>query len=146
MTKGVPSGAASANSAEVAPVQAAHVAGKGADRRLQSQADAQKRHVVLAGVAGRGDLALEGAGAEAAGHEDAVHAAEHRISVLVGELLAVDEVHVHMAPRRDAGGHERLVDGEVGVGQAHVLAHHGDVQLACAGVLRLPGRPATGRA
>ncbi len=118
-------------------VQAARVAGKRADGRLQPQADAQKRHVVLAGVAGRGDLALEGAGAEAAGHEDAVHAAEHRISVLVGELLAVDEVHVHMAPRRDAGGHECLVDGEVGVGQAHVLAHHGDVQLAGAGVLRL---------
>ena len=49
-----------------------------------------------------------------------------------------------MAPRRDAGGHERLVDGEVGVGQAHVLAHHGDVQLACAGVLRLQEGPPRG--
>ena len=42
-----------------------------------------------------------------------------------------------MAPRRDAGGHERLVDGEVGIRQAHVLAHHGDVQIARTGVLRL---------
>ena len=62
----------SSNSVELAPFEAGHVAGELDDRDLHAEADAEVRDVVLAGEAGRRDLALGAARAEAGRHQDAV--------------------------------------------------------------------------
>ena len=84
----------------------------------------------VAGVANGADLALEGALAEAAGHQDAVHVAEHLFDVAVVEVFAIDQMHVGVAVVVHAGVVERLDDRQVRIGQADVLAHDGDVALA----------------
>ena len=65
-------GVLGSNSLELAPLEAAHVAGELDHRALQAEAQPEVRHLVLAGVAGGGDLALDAAEPEAAGHDDAV--------------------------------------------------------------------------
>ncbi len=55
-----------------------HVAGELRYRHLQAQAEPEIRDLVLAGIAGRQDLALDAADAEAAGDEDAVRALQLR--------------------------------------------------------------------
>ena len=93
-----------------------------------------------AGIARCGNLPLEGALAEAARHEDAVHRAERLLGVVVGELLAIDKVHFHVASLVDARMPERLDDGEIRVRERDVLAHDRDVDLALAVVRRLEKR------
>ena len=56
--------------------QAQHVAGVLDGHHLHAEAQAEARDVVLAGVAGGGDLALDAALAEAAGDDDAVEVAK----------------------------------------------------------------------
>ena len=71
-------------------------AGEGArrldDGHLHAEADAEIRHLALAGEAGRPDLALGAALAEAAGHQDAVDALQERRRILALEDLALDPV------------------------------------------------------
>jgi len=115
-------------------VESRHMAGELADCRLQSQANAQIGNVMLACIPSCGYLSLEGALAETAGHEDAVHGSQDIGSVGVVELLAVDEVDAGVRSICNAGVPKRLDDGKVCVRQARVLAHDGDVGLA-----RTPG-------
>ena len=127
----------------------ADVAGELGDGALHAQADAEERHAVLAAVADGLDLALDAAVAEAAGHEDAVGAAEPLGDRLRRELLGVDPEQVELAAVEDGRVLERLPHGQVGVVQLHVLAHEGDGHRLVAGVdvldERLPlgqvGRP-----
>ena len=119
---------------------AGDIAGELAYRRLKPQADAEERNLVHASIARCGDLPLEGALAEAARHEDAVHRAERLLGIVVGELLAIDEVHFHVAPLVDARMPERLDDGEICIRERDVLAHDRDVDLALAIVRRLEKR------
>ena len=57
-----------------APVEPCTIARVFDDRELHAEADAQIRHLVLARVADRLDLAFDAALAEAARHQDRVHA------------------------------------------------------------------------
>ena len=98
------------------PGHAGRVAREHAYGSLQPQADAQVGNALLARVASRGDLALEGALAETARHEDAVHAAQHRPRVRVRQLLAVHEVHVHAASAAHPRMPERLDHRQIRVG------------------------------
>ena len=63
-------------------------------RHLHAEADAEKRHLALAREARRLDLALRAALAEAAGHQDAVHAFQMLDRVLALEDLGVDPVEL----------------------------------------------------
>src|ERR1051326_6606633 len=94
---------------------------------LHAEADAQIRHAVLARVADRRHLALGAALAEAAGHEDRVHALEAG-GPLALDLLGVEVVNVDFGPGVDAGVAQRLVQALVGVLQVDVLADARDVE------------------
>ena len=61
------------------------IAGELDHHALQAEAQAQVRDLVLAGVVGGLDLALDAALAEAAGDEDAGHAVESLVQVLLGQ-------------------------------------------------------------
>ena len=99
------------------------------DRHLHPQADAEVRHAVLARVAHRLDLALDAALAEAARHQDRVHILEHLHAVLL-DVGGLDVVDVDARAALQAAVHQRLVQRQVGVADLHVLADHGDVDLA----------------
>ena len=66
------------NSVELAPGDAGQVARRLDHRHLHAEADAEIRHVALAGELRRLDLALGAALAEAAGHQDAVDVLQER--------------------------------------------------------------------
>ena len=80
------------------------------------------------------DLALDAAQAKAAGHQDAVGITEHGLDVLLVQRLAVHEADVHVTPEEHARVVQCLDDGEVGVRQLRVLAHHADARRVLAGV------------
>ena len=63
---------------------AQHIAGKFNDHDLHTKADAKAGHMVLAGILGGLDHALDAAVAKAAGHDDAVHVCK---SFLAGSLI-----------------------------------------------------------
>ena len=86
---------------------------------------------LLAGVAGRGDLALDAAAAEAARHQDAVGLAQQALEV---GRLGVDPVDLELDAVVDRGVLERLGHREVGVVELDVLADQGDPHAALAGV------------
>ncbi len=70
-----------------------HVAAVFDDRELHAEADAEVRNLVLAREAHGGDLAFDAALAEAAGHEDGVHARERMRAVLL-DVRGFDVVHI----------------------------------------------------
>ena len=105
------------------------------DGHLHAEADAEIRHLALAGEAGRPDLALGAALAEAAGHQDAVNALQKRRRILALEDLALDPVEVDLDLVGDAAVVQRLDERLVGVLQARVLADDGDGDLAL-GIVR----------
>ena len=114
---------------------ACHVAGELAHSRLQAQADAEEGHVVRTGIARGGDLALEGTHTKSAWYEDAIHRAKHVFGNGIVQLLAIDEVHVHVAIKRNTRMVQRLDDGKVRVGQVGVFADDRDVTLPVRGIL-----------
>ena len=81
----------------VRALEAADVARELDHRQLHAEADAEERDAVLARVADRGDLALDAAVAEAAGHEDRVEAAEQRRRAAALDLLRVDVLELRRA-------------------------------------------------
>ena len=99
------------------------------DGDLHAETDAEVWDEVLAGVAGRADLALDAANTEAARNEDAVHLGEYLVDLFGREGLGVYPVHVDLVVVEDARVVERLVDRQVCVGQLHVLADKRDVDL-----------------
>ena len=104
--------------------QAQHVARNLDDRHLHAQANAQEGDVVLAGVLHGLDLALHPAVAEAAGHQNAVHGADHLSGVAALQGLGIHAHDLHAAIIRRAGVGKALVDGFVRILQRDVLAHH----------------------
>jgi len=75
----------------------------------------------------REDLALPPARAEAARHEHAVDALEQLRRLVVGHVLGVEPAHAHGAAFVQARVLQRLVHGEVGVLELHVLADERDL-------------------
>ena len=65
-------------------------------RHLHAEADAEVGHAARAREAGRQDLALRAALAEAAGHQDAVHVLQVGRGVLALEHLALDPLELHL--------------------------------------------------
>ena len=119
-------------------------AGRLDHRHLHAEADAEIRHLALAGEARRLDLALGAALAEAAGHEDAVDALEEGRRILALEDLALDPVEVDLHPVGDAAMDQRLDQRLVGVLEAGVLADDGDGDLALRVVDALGDRASSG--
>ncbi len=110
--------------------QSHHVAGELDHRHLHAQADAEIGNAVLAGVAHRADLALHAALAEAAGHQNAVTIGKPAELVLVVEDFGIDVAHHDPGAIVDTCVFERFVERLVGIQQIHVLANHGDHDLA----------------
>ncbi len=107
----------------VGALHVADVAGVVDDRHLHAEADAEERHLLLAGVATGRDLALDPALAEAAGDEDAVGILE-RGGV---EVLGADQVDLDVDAVVVAAVLERLDHRLVGVLELHVLADERDL-------------------
>ena len=110
------------------PFQPGHIAGEFDHRHLHAQTNPQIGNPVAAGIPGRLNLALRTAVAEAAGDEDGVHPVQgtHPLGL---QFLGVDIINMDLAMRFHARMEQGLVQGFVGLGQIHVLAHHGDVDF-----------------
>ena len=96
------------------------------DRDLHAQADAEVGDVVRAGIVRGRNLALNAAVAEAAGHENAVAAAEHFLYIIARNRLAVNPLNVHTRAIDIASVAQRLGNGEIRVVQLHIFAHEAD--------------------
>ena len=99
-------------------------------RHLHAEADAEIRHPPLPRELRRTDLAFRTALAEAAGHQNPVHAFEQRRWILALEDLALDPLQPNLDVVGDAGMDQRLVERLVGVLVLGVLADDGDRDLA----------------
>ena len=99
---------------------------------MQSQADSQEGNAVLASEPHGSYLAFEGPLPEAAGNKDSVHPLQHFGNVRFGQLLAVNQVDVHVNAVSYACVVQRLDDRQVGVWQARVFPDDGDIDLAVA--------------
>ena len=83
--------------------------------------------MVLAGILGRLDHALNATVTEAARHDDAVHIGEGFLAgSLIGQVLTLDPADLHLTIVLETGMVKALHDGEVGVVQLDVLAHQRD--------------------
>ena len=102
------------------------VAGEFDDGQLHAEADAEVRHLVLAGIADGGDLAFGTAPAETAGDQDGIDTLEHAAALLL-DVFRIDIDDIDLAARVDAGVLERLDQRLVGFGQVDVLADEGDL-------------------
>ena len=105
---------------------AENVAGKLDDHHLHAEADTEGGQVVGAAILGGEDFALSATLAKAGTDDEAGHAAELVGDVVGGEVLAVDEVGLHLAVVVSAGVGKTFKDTLVGVLQV-VLADEGDV-------------------
>ena len=83
--------------------EAEHVAGELDRHRLQAEAQPEARQQLLAGVAGRGDLALDAAGAEPAGDHHAVELGEAAVGEQALHLLGLDPVDLDGGAVVEAG-------------------------------------------
>ena len=102
-------------SLELAPARPEHVAGEVDRHHLQAEAQPEARDVVLAGVAGGGDLALGAPLAEPAGDHDAVEVAQAAVGEQALDLLGLDPVDLDLGAVVEAAVLERLDHRQVGV-------------------------------
>ena len=121
---------AAAELARARPVQAGEVPGRLDDRHLHAEADAEIGHLSGSCEAGRRDLALGAALAEAAGHQDPVDPFQAVDRALGFEDLGIEPVHLDPDVVGDAAVGQGLGQGFVGVDQAGVLADHAYGDLA----------------
>src|SRR5688572_22631616 len=89
-------------------LEAGEVARRLDHRHLHAEADAEERHLALAGKTDRRDLALRATLAEAARHQDAMHVLQPGDSVLALEHLGIDPVEMHADIVGDAAMAEGL--------------------------------------
>ena len=118
----------------VGVLDAAHVAREVDHRALQAEADAEERHLVLPGILDGANHACSAANAEAAGYQYAVCLGQLGFQFAVLDVLTLDPIQVHPHVVADAAVGQGLVEALVGVLVAHVLAHHGDMDVAAGGV------------
>jgi hypothetical protein len=104
-------------SSELAPPAPGHVAGEVDRHRLQPEAQSQARDVVLAGVSGGGDLALEATLAEPTGDHDAVEVGEATGGQQALDVLGLDPVDLDLGAVVEPGVLAGLDDRQVGVDQ-----------------------------
>ena len=107
-----------------------HVAGVVDHHHLQTEAQAEARDAVLAGVARGGDLALGSALAEAARDHDAIEVVQASRDEQALDLLGLDPLDLDVGAVVEAAVLERLGDRQVRVGKADVLADDADAHLA----------------
>ena len=81
---------------------------------------------MLPGEAGRRDLALHPALAEAAGDHDAVQVPEAVLAQQTLHVLGLDPVDLDCSPVVDPSVVQRFDHRQVGVNQTHVLANEAD--------------------
>ena len=108
--------------------QPCHVARVFDHGQLHAQADAQERHLVLAGKLDGPDLALDTALAEAARHQDGVVVGQHGGAFTL-DLLGIEVVDGDAGGGVHAGMHQRLGQRLVGLGEVDVLADHGNAHV-----------------
>ena len=94
---------------------------------MQAEAEPEVGDAVGAGEASGLHLALDAALTKAAGHDDAVDLREELAGARAVDVLGVEPVDVDGGVEVDRGMDERFLDGEIGVGQLHVLPDDGDV-------------------
>ena len=109
--------------------QSQHVAGKLNHHALHTQADAERRHIMLTAPLQCNELALDATLAEARSHDNAVMSGKQLLDVAFGDVLAVDIVEFEAAVMIGAGVQQALVDALVGILQGDILAHEADAHL-----------------
>src|SRR5260370_9102727 len=92
---------------------------------LQTQADAEIRNFAFTGITDRLDFAGDAAIAEAAGHQDAVHAAQTLFRSFTLDIFRLDLADEHAAIQGDAGVVEGLVHRFIGAVVFDVFADDG---------------------
>src|SRR5438067_9086465 len=97
------------------------------DHALHAHAEAKRRDLLPAAVAGGLDLAFDAAVSEPAGDHDAVESGERLGVATVLELLAVDPADPHVAPRGPARVPDGFRDRQVRVAELDVLADQPDL-------------------
>ena len=110
----------------VGPRHAQDVAGELDRHDLHPQAQPETGQIVLPGVGGRSDLALDPPFAEAAGDHDAVQVVEAVGGQQPLDVLGLDPLDGHVGTVVEPGVLEGLDHRQVGVGQADVLADDPD--------------------
>ena len=116
--------------------KARNIARELAHSRLQAQANAQERNVVLAGIASRLDLSFESTLTKAAGNQDAIHGAKRFLHVFSVQLFTINQMHFGVDAIGNASMVQRLDNGEISIGQAYVFAHHRNINRALNGIRR----------
>ena len=121
---------------------ACHMARKLDHCHLHAQANAEKRDVILPGVANGGDHTLNAPVAKAARHKDAVYAAQMLPCILVGHLLGIHPTDVDVYIVFNAAVGQRLHHGQIGIVELDVFTHQRDLNGVFAGLGPLHhGRP-----
>src|SRR5262249_28599777 len=95
-------------------------------RALHAETQAEVRDLLLACVAGGGNLALDAAYAETARDHDAVELAQATLGEQALGVVGGDPVDLDPGAAGEPTVAQRLDDGEVGVGQHDVLADQAD--------------------
>ena len=126
-------GVCGSNSVELAPARPSTLRANSIAHHLHAEAQAEARDVVLAGVAGGRDLALDAPLAEAAGDHDAVEVAQAALGQQALDVLGLDPVDLDLGAVVEAAVLEGLDHREVGVGQVDVLADEADAHRRVGG-------------
>ena len=114
----------------VAPAH--HIARIFDERHLHPQANPEKRHIVLARITHRRNLALGSADAKTTGHQYPIHRIQHLRNPLRIErfqLFAIDIMQLHPAFIRITSVIERFYQALIRLVQLHVFAHERNIDL-----------------
>ena len=111
-------------------LDAAQIARRFHARHLHAEANAEVRHAAFAREFGGQNFAFRAALAEAARHQNAVHAFQMRRRVFALEHFAFDPVELDLDAVGDAAMHQRFDQRFVGVLQSGVFADDGNRHLA----------------
>jgi hypothetical protein len=98
---------------------------------LHPEANTEKRHIVLSGIADSGQFAFDTALTESGGHKDTVQVGEELAYILVAafQFFRVNRDNLYLAFIDRASVYEGLVNGFVGIRQLVVFANQTNLDL-----------------
>ncbi len=134
--------------AAVGIAETQYITGKFDNRYLHPQANPQIGNVIFSGMLNRPNLAFHPAVAKTTGHQNAVDTIQNANTISL-DSFRVDIAHVNFSVSMNTRVFKRFIQRLIGVQQLHVLADHGDGQLAILIQIavdnRIPLRQVSGR-